>query len=175
MAKSLEDATAPATGRLQVACIATILGHLPVRGHTGRAIPIAASVAGGASRNASDPEARPRYASTHAHLRFGDRGAIDPRQPTEVWSIVSDPAMNARLDPRCQLESAASAKGDQAPAEYVLLVRTGALAKVRLLYASWMRNPTSGGWPRSPEPGRPQPSNERRCPLPAMAPCSAGP
>lgn len=72
--------------------------------------------------------------------------------PAAVWSIVSDPAMHERLDPRCRLETASS-EGDQVPSEYVLVVQAGALTKVRLRYfivdaepnVRWMAEVSRGG------------------------------
>lgn len=59
-----------------------------------------------------------------------------------VWSVVSDPAMHERLDPRCRLESTSGDAG-QVGSEYVLVVKAGRFTKVRLRYVVVESEPNS--------------------------------
>lgn len=75
--------------------------------------------------------------------------------PAAVWSVISDPVMHERLDPRCRLGSTSGTTGEVG-SRYELTVRAGALTKVRLQYDVVEAEPEARWAAAVSRDGRPQ-------------------
>lgn len=53
--------------------------------------------------------------------------------PQVVWSVIAEPAMQERIDPRCRVEFVSGGAGEMS-SEYVLAFRSGSLGVTRLRY-----------------------------------------